>query len=75
MTSRERRQRERRTASERPKPPCPACGHNRSVVVDVPGLSPTLAAYCRTRQCDQCLHRWSTYEVNEKPISGVDRSL
>ena len=76
MTKPERRALDRR-ATDKPKPPCPKCGCERSSVVDVPGVTTIPAVYCRTRQCADgaCRHRWTTYELNslpEKPISGVD---
>lgn len=69
----DRRKAER--ASESPKPACPECGCDRSVVIDVPGItSAEPTAYRRMRECYECYHHWPTWESNEpprKPISGV----
>ncbi len=46
-------------------PPCPACGHGRSVTLD---SRPTEAGHHRRRKkCVSCGHRFTTYETTSRP--------
>jgi len=48
--------------------PCPACGANRNSVTDSRASRGTVR---RRRYCDNCNHRWTTYEVSEEVIRSV----
>ncbi len=54
---------------------CPRCGGECSVVDSRASRLGDIPTIARRRRCDNCDHRWSTYELAATAIAAVEARL
>lgn len=57
-------------------PACPACGSEHSHTTDTrAGSLESLPARRRRRECKQCAHRWTTYEISGEAYRRLESDI